>query len=721
VTRNKIITENSGASAESSQSTAPPAQVASSTHNESFADSFFFSVTVFLSAFLLFLIEPLFAKLILPWFGGSAAVWSTCLVFFQCALLLGYFYADITSRRLTPTRQSYLHIGLLLLSLLFLPIAPRASWRPHGGSDPAWGILGLLTSSIGLPFVLLSATSPLIQMWSARRHADRDPYTLFALSNAASLLALLSFPLLIEPRLASHRQVIVWSAAFAVFVALCSTAAWLARRESALPRAAEQSAVAASGPTPRSTARQKLLWLGLSACGSMLLLSVTNKLLEDVAPVPLLWVLPLALYLLTFALAFSRRSFYPRWWVARFLAVSLGSLGYAIYDPMYTEFVQVSVPVFCVGLFLCCLFCHGELALRRPAASQLTSFYLMVSLGGAVGAIFVGLLAPHIFRGIYELPLALILTSLVAIPALWAEGRLARVFWAAAAVAMSFVLVRNIRSYDKNTIVRERSFYGALRVRQQTNWLKEPYRVLYHGQIEHGAQYLNPPYSLLPTTYYGPDSGVGVALTQCCGGAKRVGAIGLGAGTLAAYGKTSDYFRFYEINPQILGIAKDYFSYLRDTPAKVEVAMGDARLSLESEPPQNFDVLAVDAFSGDAIPVHLLTKEAFTLYLRHLKPNGILAIHTSNTYLNLPPVVQLLAEDAGYPARMIGNNDNPRKLIDASDWVLITRNQHFLEGVETTVLIDPIDVPAGLRLWTDDYNNLFQILRPVTFKENAPR
>jgi len=444
-------------------------------------------------------------------------------------------------------------------------------------------------------------------------------------------------------------------------------------------------------------------------------------LLEDVAPVPLLWILPLALYLLTFALAFSRRGLYSRGLMARFLAVTLGSLGYVIYDPVYTESVQVSVPVFCIGLFLCCLFCHGELALRRPAASQLTSFYLMISLGGALGAMFVGLAAPHIFRSIYELPLALILTAMVALAALWTEGRLARIFWAGAAVAMAFVLVRNVRDYEKDTILRERSFYGALRVRQLTNWLKEPYRVLYHGKIEHGAQYVNPPASLLATTYYGPDSGVGLALTHCCNGAKRVGAIGLGAGTLAAYGTIHDYFRFYEINPQILSIAKNSFTYLRDTPARVDVVMGDARLSLESESPQNFDVLAVDAFSGDAIPVHLLTKEAFALYFRHLNPNGILAVHTSNTYLNLPPVVQLLAEDAGYTAQMIINDDNHRKLIDSSDWVLVTRNKHFLESVQTTVLIEPISVPPHLRLWTDDYNNFFQILRPVTFKESTPR
>jgi SAM-dependent methyltransferase len=265
-----------------------------------------------------------------------------------------------------------------------------------------------------------------------------------------------------------------------------------------------------------------------------------------------------------------------------------------------------------------------------------------------------------------------------------------------------------------------RSFYGALRVAETTNWLKEPYRTLYHGRIEHGAQYVNPPPSLLPTTYYGPDSGVGLALTRCCPNAKRVGAIGLGAGTLAAYGKTSDYFRFYEINPQVIQIAKTYFSYLRDSPARIDVALGDARLSLQNEPPQQFDVLAVDAFSGDAIPVHLLTREAFALYLRHLKPDGILAVHTSNTYLNLPPVVQLLAADAGREARLIVSNENHRKLIDSSDWVVVTRDGHFLESIDTTVLNEPISVPSNLRVWTDDFNNLFQILRPVRFKKDNP-
>jgi hypothetical protein len=674
------------------------------------------SSTVFLGAFLLFLVEPLFAKLILPWFGGSAAVWATCLVFFQSALLLGYLYADVTTRRLAPARQSILHIALLAAALLFLPIAPHASWRPPPGSDPVWRILGLLTASIGLPFLLLSATGPLVQAWYARDRSDTEPYHLFALSNLASLLALLSFPLWVEPRLTSHQQALLWSALFAIFAAVCSLLAWLARRSSASHLAPATDSPAAGTPP---TLREKLLWLSLSACGSMLLLSVTNHLTENVAPVPLLWVLPLALYLLTFTLAFSRRSLYSRGLMACLLAVALGGLGYAVYDSSFTESIQVSVPLFCAGLFLCCLFCHGELAKRRPVAHHLTSFYLMISLGGALGAMFVALVAPHVFSAIYEFPLSLILTTLLAAVVLWPQSWLVRIFWVAAAIAMVVVLARDVRSYEKNTILMVRNFYGALRVKEFHDWLKQPYHTLYHGGIEHGAQFVNPPMSLQPTTYYGPNSGIGLAMDRCSRAPKRVGVIGLGAGTLATYGKSGDYFRFYEIDPQIVAIARNSFSYLRDTQAHTDIVLGDARLSLESEPPQQFDILAVDAFSGDAIPVHLLTKEAFALYLHHLKPGGILAIHTSNTYLDLEPVVQLLANDSGYPARWVSSDENRRKLIDSSDWVLVTRNKRFADDLDTSVFIEPIPVPPHLRVWTDEYNNLFQILRPVNFTKGG--
>jgi SAM-dependent methyltransferase len=688
----------------------------------SLAQTLLLSTAVFLSAFLLFWIEPLFAKVILPWFGGTAAVWATCLVFFQCALLLGYFYADVSSRRLPPARQAILHIALLATCAVFLPVRAHEFWRSRAGIDPAWSILGLLTTSIGLPFVVLSATSPLIQTWYARTRSEADPYHLFSLSNFASLLALLSFPLLIEPNVALHAQALLWSALFIVFAVICSASAWGPRRAlsaASSNKEAMGTAVIESSAAPH--VREKLLWLGLAACGSMLLLSITNHLLENVAPVPLLWVLPLAIYLLTFTMAFSRRRLYSRWWMVRFLAVALGTLGYAIYEPSYTESIQVGVPFFCIGLFLCCLFCHGELANRRPSPRHLTSFYMMVSLGGALGAIFVGLVAPHVFTAISEFPVTLVFAAVLAILALWEEGWIVRAFWAAASVVMIFVLVRSTRAYEKDTIVRVRNFYAALRVKQFSNWLKEPYRTLYHGKIEHGAQYVNPPASLLPTTYYGPDSGVGLALNRCCNGAKRVGVIGLGAGTLAAYGIPGDYFRFYDINPQVLDIAQTYFSYLRNAQAKTDIILGDARLSLESEAAQQFDVLAVDAFSGDAIPVHLLTKEGMAVYARHLKPDGILAIHTSNTFLNLPPLVQLLAADAYYSTRMISNEDNHRKLIDASDWVLVTRNKKFLNDLDASVFMESIEIPPKLRLWTDDYNNLFRILRPVRMTEPAPR
>jgi hypothetical protein len=339
-----------------------------------------------------------------------------------------------------------------------------------------------------------------------------------------------------------------------------------------------------------------------------------------------------------------------------------------------------------------------------------------MAAGGAAGAILVGIVAPRAFETILEFPLALVLTALITALTLWRKGWMVRAFWLAATLGLIVVSVRYERLYKEDTIFVARNFYGAFRIKEFHDWLKRPYLTLYHGGIEHGAQFVDPPLSLMPTTYYARDSGIGMALDRCCVGSKRVGVIGLGAGTLAAYGRTGDFFRFYEINPLILTIANRSFSYLRSTKASTDVVMGDARLSLQSELPQQFDVLAVDAFSGDAIPVHLLTKEAVALYLRHLKPDGILAIHTSNTYLNLAPVVQLLANDAGYPARLLTNDDNLRTLTDSSDWILMTRNRKFLDDIDDSEIVEPIVIPRSLRLWTDDYSNLFRILRPVEFK-----
>ena len=683
-----------------------------------------YSLTVAVGAFLLFLLEPLFAKMILPRFGGSSAVWSTCLVFFQSALLLGYYYADVLTRRLGPARQASTHIALLIVSLTLLPVAPHAVLSSSSSYHPAFHILVLLTASIGLPFVLLSATSPLIQAWKSR--ASAAAYHLFAISNFASLVALSSFPFLVEPRLSSHRQAQLWSTLYGVFVVLCSLAAWFSNREGAVDaiQAAEKATqfqeTAAAGtvaeaPSPR---RDWILWLALSACGSVLLLATTNHLTEDVAPVPLLWVLPLALYLLTFTMAFARRSLYSRWLTIRLVAVMLGSLGYAIYDPSFTESVQVAVPLFCMGLFICCLFCHGELARLRPASERLTTFYLAVASGGALGAIFVGLIAPSLFAATYEYPLSLCFTALCAAAVLWQTGWTSRAFWTVATAALVAVLAYHVHAYERNSILVVRNFYGGLRVQLHYDWLKRPYHTLYHGMIEHGAQFVDAPKSADPITYYARNSGLGLALDFFGQPSRHIGVVGLGAGTIAAYARRGDELRYYEINPLIVRIADEQFSYLRNaraTGADLAVRLGDARLSLLADESERFDVLVIDAFSGDAIPVHLLTREAVSLYLQRLKPDGILAIHTSNTYLDLNPVVKLLADDAGCEARLISNSDDQRRLIDAADWMLVTRNQDFLLKLDETTLQDPIDVSPNLRVWTDDSNNLFQILRPLKF------
>ncbi len=662
--------------------------------------------TVSLSAFLLFLVEPTIAKMILPWFGGSAAVWGVCLVFFQSALLLGYGYADWTARRLSPKQQAIVHVVLLALSLGFLPIVPSPYWKLHPGADPAWKILGLLTVTIGLPFVLLSATSPLMQSWSRRLRPQTDPYYLFSLSNFASFLALLSYPFIIEPRMSTSTQAGGWSILFGLFVALCATTALLSRT-----RMDESNLT--TPPPEKVSPKRRLHWLALAACGSMLLLTVTNHLTQDIAPVPLLWVLPLSLYLLTFTLVFSRKRFYHRWLFIRLLAVFLIAMAYEVYSSREIGAIQISLPLFCLGLFICCMFCHGELNRLKPQGQALTSFYLMLSLGGAIGAVFVGLAAPRLFSSLYEFPLTLFLTGLLAFVTLWPEGWVWRALWCAISVALACVVVLKIQSLRHGSIAMVRDFYGALRVTESNDCGPMPARALYHGTIQHGAQYRNWPWRKVPVAYYSFNSGIGLALQFCCGGPKRVGIIGLGTGTLAAYGKPGDFFHFYEIDPNVVQIANSLFTYLRESPARKEITLGDARLSLQSEEPQQFDVLAVDAFSGDAIPVHLLTEEAVELYLRHLKPNGILAVHTSNVFLVLDAVVKQLADEFGYRAKQIEEEGNDHLCVAASDWVLISKNSLFMASSLVTKQETPIQIPMGLRPWTDNYNSLFQILRPL--------
>jgi hypothetical protein len=663
------------------------------------ARPFLYGATIFLSAFLLFLIQPIFAKLILPWFGGSSAVWTTCLVFFQTALLGGYLYAHLLTRRWSARRQPWVHCALLAVALLLLPVMPGERWKPTGTGDPAWQILAMLTVVLGLPYFLLSATSPLLQKWLARDGSQ--PYRLFALSNVGALLALAAYPLWIEPRIATRAQDLWWSAGFAAFAVLCGVAAWLSR-----PLTDVWIETEALSAEPQSS----VSWLMLAAAGSMMLVSTTNQLTQNVAAVPFLWILPLGVYLLSFMICFESPRWYQRGLFLRLLAVALGSLAYALYDIQVSEAILVAIPLFTAGLFIACMFCHGELSRRKPGTSQLTSFYLMIALGGALGAIFTGLIAPHLFAGIYEFPLSLFFVAAIALWLNWDGGWAQRLLWAAVTVAMIVALVEEVRGYHKDTLVMTRSFYGSLRVVESIRGGGKT-RTLYHGTVEHGAQYQDPAKRAEPTAYFGPESGAGLVLRFCCEGPKRVGIIGLGAGTLAAYGKPDDVFQFYDINPQVIELAKSHFTFLSDSKAAITIVTGDARLSLEREAGPLYDVFLADAFSGDAIPVHLLTTEAFDLYLRHLKPSGILAVHVSNQYLDLAPVVAQLASVHGLTSRLVRNRRDDARLYLPADWILMTRDAAFFARPEIESAATIIEQRPGLRVWTDDYNNLLQVLR----------
>jgi hypothetical protein len=666
-----------------------------------------FPAVIFLGSFLLFLLEPLYAKLLLPRFGGSASVWALCLVFYQSALLLGYSYADLSVQKLTPKAQAFLHISLLAGSLFLLPIAPGDHWRARPGTDPTWLILGLLSLKIGLPFALLSATSPLLQAWFSRGGAKTSAYPLFALSNGASLAALLAFPFLLEPALSSHVLVFLWSGTYALFVAACSWAAWLARKGAAPPPAA---APGKSGEPPVK-ASHRAAWLALSALGSMLLLSITNQLTQNIAPVPLLCVVPLALYLATFILVFSSRKFYPGSWIIWPMPLLLFALVFFFYNPNRLSGLSANLWLFLSGLFACCLFCHGELARLRPPKTHLTGYYLMIALGGALGSVFVGLGAPRFFPNLLEFPLSLILAMGAVLWALWGRGWFARAYGVFFLLYFSYAVYVQLSLRERTTVVEMRNFYAPLRVQLREEPGAGKYLTLVNGTIEHGKQFEDPGRALEPTTYYSRGSGIGLVLGRPSQSPRRVGVVGLGAGTLAAYGRPGDVFRFYEINPQVLQVAGEYFSFLSKSPAKVERVPGDARLSMEAEEPQNYDVLAVDAFSGDAIPVHLLTREAFALYFRHLKAGGVLALHTSNSYLDLAPLVVKLAVEAGYPALCVQNRDQDDRLISSAEWILITRDEALLQDPALLASAVPVALPPSLRAWTDDFNSLFSVLK----------
>ena len=668
-----------------------------------------FACTIFTSAFLLFLVQPIVAKQILPWFGGSAAVWTTCLVFFQVALLAGYAYSDFTTRKLKPRAQAILHIALLAVSLAVLPIIPDVSWKPAGDEDPGLRILGLLLVTIGLPYFLLATTGPLVQAWFARAFPRGTVYRLFALSNLASMLALISYPFAFEPWVTTALQAGAWSFGYGLFAVLCAASALYSLRNAAAPAAAADSPAQDTAPAP--TRFDLVLWLSLSAMGSWMLLAITNHITQNIASIPFLWLVPLTLYLLTFILCFESDGWYQRSWLLGPTAVLLGTCAWGLQTSDVTLDIKTAVPLYLTGLFLFCMFFHGELAKMRPAPRHLTQFYLMISLGGALGGMFVGLVAPRIFPTYYELGLGFVVTAILAAVTLRRQPFFVWIIPIALAGVCGYFWNKQVDAQREDTRVMVRNFYGTLRTKDvAVENGEEGTRRLIHGVILHGEQYLKPSRHHEPTTYYGPDSGVVLAIKNTHQENQRVGVIGLGTGTLAVWGKPDDNYHFYDINPQVIEIAKTEFTYLRDSKAKIDISLGDARLSLEREAPHDFDVLVVDAFSSDSIPVHLITKEAMAVYLKHVKPNGAIVFHVTNRFLKLAPVVKQLADDLGlFTALIVDEADGT--VFSKTDWVIVTRNKALVENEAVAQKSSEIDVIPGLRLWTDDFNNLFQILK----------
>ena len=666
-----------------------------------------YAAAIFLGAFLLFLVQPIIAKQILPWFGGSAAVWATCMVFFQMVLLVGYAYADFTTRRLTPRRQATLHVALLALSLLALPIMPDVAWKPQGEENPSWRILGLLTFTIGLPYFILSTTSPLLQAWFARRFQHAIPYRLFALSNLASLLALLAYPVMVEPWVSTVTQSIAWSVCYAAFVAVCAYAAIASARSEPIVAAVAPEPAGAKEASPGGM--RQATWLTLAAMASFLLLAFTNHICQNVASLPFLWILPLSLYLASFILCFD----HPRWY-RRNLFLLLAALllpAMAWYSDSLN--LKLVIPMYLAGLFVCCMFCHGELALLKPAPRYLTRYYLMIALGGAIGGLLVGLVAPYVLTGYFELAIGLIACALLLLYRTFRMAWWTMLMSAAVVGATAWGAGRAIDVQVADSRVMMRNFYSVVKTREFT----EPaaFRSLVHGGIMHGGQLLDPAYRLKPSSYFGATSGYGRMFASLPEPPRKVGVIGLGAGSIIAYARKGDTFRFYEINPQVVDLAQREFSFMTDSPARIEVVLGDGRLSLEREASQQFDVLAMDAFSGDSIPMHLLTRQAMQIYLRHLKPGGVLAFQATNRFINIAPIVASLAAEFGLSAVLISdwpkNEEGPDYWTSSTDQVLVTANRQLLETENIRSAATEIAVPPGFRVWTDDFNNLLRVLK----------
>jgi hypothetical protein len=699
-----------------------------------------YAATVFLGAFLLFQVQPLFGKAVLPWFGGSPAVWTTCMLVFQVLLFAGYAYAHLTTQHLSSRNQAYVHLALLLLALVLLPIMPNPAWKPTSGDAPVFRIMLATVACVGLPYFILSSTGPLLQRWFSRTYAGESPYRLYALSNLGSLLALLSYPFAVEPALSTVAQSYLWSALFVAFAFLCAGSAvvtWRRIEKESGPgmaaagdhrgspeltrpvhdgREPGDSVRADDGPRP--TWNLIGLWFGLAMVPSVLLLATTNRVCLDVAVVPFLWIVPLALYLITFILCFDgQRWYWRRPWVLA-AGGSLLVVCWLFVRGSTGPSLLVQVIWYFSGLLCAGMVCHGELAALKPAPRHLTTFYLTISAGGAAGGLFVGLLAPLIFVSYFELHLGVLGFGLLCLALLLREDRRVRLPIAGwlqgtsvvAALICSALLMSQFGRHAAGSVAVSRNFYGVLKVEQKPAAQPEDtVKQLFHGWVIHGTQFVAPEKRRIPTAYYADSTGVGQVMGRHHAGHPRhVGVVGLGVGTLAAYGRAGDRFRFYEINPDVIAAAHNHFTFLSDSPAEKAVVEGDARLALEFEEPQEFDILVLDAFSGDAIPVHLLTREAMAVYLKHLKTDGLLACHISNLHFDLRPVVAGLAQEYGLTSVVRFSDDNPATAAQSALWVLLARYPQVL--ARATGLESNSESRRPPVFWTDDRSNLLEVL-----------
>ncbi|HEX9838505.1 MAG TPA: hypothetical protein VGA72_04130 [Anaerolineales bacterium] len=693
-----------------------------------------FATSIFLSAFLLFQIQPMIGKFILPWFGGTPAVWSTVMLFFQVLLTGGYAYAYWLVGRVRSQRRTLIHITLITSAIALLaflsfiwpsPITPDSSWKPNNVNSPILDIFKLLTISIGLPYFILASNGPLMQAWFSRSFPERAYARLYALSNLGSLLGLLAYPILIEPTLSLRWQGWTWAIGFMLFGL---QAGWVAmQRGRTAPLA--QPKVDPVSSTHRPSLALMSLWIALSATASLFLLSVTNQISQEVAVIPFLWILPLTLYLLSFILTFSDERGYNRTVYAVLFILSTALTLFVMLNATYLH-IYWQILAYCLLLFSACMLCHGELYLLRASAEHLTTFYLMVSIGGALGGIFVSLIAPIIFNGYWEFFVGLAMTMAILLTVLreknyvtLSEAKSLRARFVFITFALVTAMLAVLSTFFSGVLYSNRNFYGVIRVRQiAPDGSTEIANVMSHGITVHGSQFISPQLHNVPTTYYVPDAGAGLAILNHPkyghDGNMRVGLLGLGVGTLVAYAQPGDVYRLYEINPVVVDLAAgvgDYFSFLSDSKADITVVLGDARISLEREladrHPQNFDVLVLDTFSSDSIPVHLLTKEAFALYLEHLAPDGIIAAHITNLHLDLQPVFWQLAQyydlhmvRVNYPGDSSGGY--------ASHWILLSRDLALLEiPAIQEHSVDLSGYSTNIKLWTDDYSNLFQILK----------